>query len=192
MSLLRFKNNETVSIDDDDVVDEESLGVSVDQLTAAMADAGNNWERVALRHSEGREGWEDALLGCLKDVRLSCCCYSLHSSWFLNNQHADLEKFPRLRQVLTRLLFAPPHDGDDGTASGSTPSSRATPMVLSVQSKPAERYYALPPKDRIDILAFMCDIAVSSKAIHTHMETSEEQLTALRKEKIEVNRTKKQ
>lgn len=45
------------------------LGIQVDELTAAMADVGNNWERVPLRHTEGREGWEDALVGCLKDVR---------------------------------------------------------------------------------------------------------------------------
>ena len=38
----------------------------------------------------------------------------------------------------------------------------------------------------------MCTLAVSSKAIHAHMELCDEQLTALRKEKIEVNRTKKQ
>lgn len=37
----------------------------------------------------------------------------------------------------------------------------------------------------------MCDLAVSSKAIHVHIEHCEEQLTALRKEKIELNRTKK-
>ncbi len=44
------------------------FGISTDQLVTAMADVGNNWERVPLRHGEGREGWEDALVGCLKDV----------------------------------------------------------------------------------------------------------------------------
>lgn len=48
--------------------DEEYFGVNTDQLSAAMSDIGNNWERVPLRHSEGREGWEEALIGCLKDV----------------------------------------------------------------------------------------------------------------------------
>lgn len=48
--------------------DMDVLGVSLDSLVAAMADVGNNWERVPLRHAENREGWEDALLGCLKDV----------------------------------------------------------------------------------------------------------------------------
>ena len=37
--------------------------------TDAMAEVGGNWERVALRVNEGREGWEDAMVGCLKDVR---------------------------------------------------------------------------------------------------------------------------
>lgn len=44
------------------------FGVSIDDLIGAMADVGNNWERVPLRHTEGRDGWEDALVGCLKDV----------------------------------------------------------------------------------------------------------------------------
>jgi bromodomain adjacent to zinc finger domain protein 1A len=37
----------------------------------------------------------------------------------------------------------------------------------------------------------MCNLAISSKSIHAYLETCEEQLTALRKEKIEVNRLKK-
>lgn len=59
-------------------------------------------------------------------------------------------------------------------------------------ANPSERYYALPPVDRIAILSFMSNLAISSKAVHGHMEYCEEQLTALRKEKIEVNRLKKQ
>ena len=42
--------------------------VSLDDLIGAMADVGNNWERVPLRPTEGRDGWEEALVGCLKDV----------------------------------------------------------------------------------------------------------------------------
>ena len=67
-------------------------------------------------------------------------------------------------------------------------------MMLSPNnpSTPGERYWFLPPEDRVAILSFLCDIAVSSKAIHAYMELCEEQLTALRKEKIEVNRSRKQ
>ncbi|KAJ7786002.1 chromatin remodeling complex protein [Mycena metata] len=155
--------------------DLDVCGVSIDQLTEAMAEAGNNWERVALRHSEGRAGWEDALFGCLKD-------------------HATTTKFPAIREILTKLLFAPDPHVDPCSLSpvSSRVSSPLPSPALTVASNPAERYYALPPADRISILSFMCNLAISSKAIHGHMEYCEEQLTALRKEKIEVNRLKKQ
>ncbi|KAJ7275336.1 chromatin remodeling complex protein [Mycena haematopus] len=151
------------------------LGVSIDELTAAMAEVGNTWERVPLRHSEGRDGWEDALFGCLKD-------------------HATLANFPTLREVLTKLLFAPdPHVDPCSTSPSSSRVSTPLPSTaLTVLSNPTERYYALPVADRIAILSFMSNLAISSKSIHSHMEYCEEQLTALRKEKIEVNRLKKQ
>lgn len=63
VSLLRLKDELT-----EEGRSNEVFGVSIDDLSAAMADVGNNWERVPLRHAEGREGWEEALLGCLKDV----------------------------------------------------------------------------------------------------------------------------
>jgi DDT domain len=50
--------------------DEDDLGVTIEELTTAMADIGNNWERTPLRHNEGREGWEESLVGCIKDVCL--------------------------------------------------------------------------------------------------------------------------
>jgi bromodomain adjacent to zinc finger domain protein 1A len=48
----------------------EEYGVSTSDLLAAMADVGNNWERAPLRHNEDRAGWEESLVGCLKDVNL--------------------------------------------------------------------------------------------------------------------------
>ncbi len=54
--------------------DNRVLGVSLDDLTSAAADIGNNWERAPLRHAEGREGWEESLVGCLKDVSTSSLC----------------------------------------------------------------------------------------------------------------------
>jgi bromodomain adjacent to zinc finger domain protein 1A len=66
LSLLRLSNDSLESDENENI--DEFLGISIEQLSAAMADVGNNWERVPLRHAEGREGWEDALVGCLKDV----------------------------------------------------------------------------------------------------------------------------
>ncbi|KZT74701.1 hypothetical protein DAEQUDRAFT_700684 [Daedalea quercina L-15889] len=166
LSLLEAK-------DEADGHDDMLLGVSVDQLTTAMADIGNNWERAPLRHIEGRDGWEESLVGCLKD-------------------HANYENFPQLREILTKLLFAPEPATETSTSSSSSPSSSPAPVALAVPSQPSLRYYALSAADRVTVLTFMCNLAISSKAIHVHMEWCEEQLTALRKEKIEVNRTKKQ
>ncbi|KAF8349915.1 chromatin remodeling complex protein [Amanita rubescens] len=168
LSLLRLKEME-----EDDQEASEVLGISIDELTTAMAEVGNNWERVPLRHTEGREGWEEALVGCLKD-------------------HATTSNFPRLREILTRLLFSPECLKDSSISSSESRTSTPTIELLKVPSNPMKRYYTLPPEDRIAILSFMCNVAISSKAIHSHMEYCEEQLTALRKEKIEVNRLKKQ
>jgi uncharacterized protein (DUF2237 family) len=87
-----------------------------------------------------------------------------------------MEHFPRLREILTRLLFTESKSADEDLSPAS----------------PSEQYFALSPADRIAILQFMCDLAISSKAVHAHLEHCEEQLTALRKEKIEINRSKKQ
>lgn len=62
LSLLRLKD----TLEED----HELFGVTIDDLTMAMTEVGNNWERVPLRHVDMREGWEDALVGCLKDVSL--------------------------------------------------------------------------------------------------------------------------
>lgn len=106
-------------------------------------------------------------------------------------QHATVTNFPRLQEILTRLLFVPDLSVE-GSPSPSSRSSTPVQYTLLKPSYPRERYYSLPPEDKIAILSFMCNLAVSSKAIHGHMESCEEQLTALRKEKIEVNRFKKQ
>lgn len=92
---------------------------------------------------------------------------------------------------MTKLLFAPYTASEYADSRAPTPTNGAEPMLNSISS-PYERYYSLPPEDRVTILAFMSNLAISSKAVHAHMESCEEQLTALRKEKIEVNRMKKQ
>ncbi|KDR85163.1 hypothetical protein GALMADRAFT_1322895 [Galerina marginata CBS 339.88] len=166
LSLLKRKEE----LERDNEQEKPMLGLDIDELIAAMADVGNNWERVPLRFNEGREGWEDALVGCLKD-------------------HANTSNFPRIQEILTKLLFAPAEQSSDSRAP--TPMDSAQ-TILKTVAPPNDRYYALPPDDRIAILSFLCNLAISSKAIHAHMESCEEQLTALRKEKIEVNRLKKQ
>jgi bromodomain adjacent to zinc finger domain protein 1A len=64
LSLLALKEEQEKKGEPDEMIHQ----LSVEQLTNAMADIGNNWERVPLRQSEARQGWQEALLGCLKDV----------------------------------------------------------------------------------------------------------------------------
>jgi bromodomain adjacent to zinc finger domain protein 1A len=51
-------------------ISHEILGVELRTLINAFYELGNNWERAPLRHAEGRDGWEESLLGCLKDVSI--------------------------------------------------------------------------------------------------------------------------
>ncbi|KLO16987.1 hypothetical protein SCHPADRAFT_887277 [Schizopora paradoxa] len=156
-------------------VDGEDDEISNQDLLDALQDVGNNWERVPLKHSEGRIGWEEALVGCLKD-------------------HGTIRNFPRMRAIFTHLLYDDEQPGPAARSTspfGSSPLSSPTARSPRSSVSPADRYHTLHPSDKLAILQFMCDLAVSSKAIHAHMEHCEEQLTSLRKEKIELNRTKK-
>lgn len=44
--------------------------ITSQMIVDRLAEYGNNWERQPLRMEEGRYGWEEALVGCIKDV---CC-----------------------------------------------------------------------------------------------------------------------
>lgn len=104
---------------------------------------------------------------------------------------ASVEIFPSLQNILTWLLFEPA--GSDESPGGSSSSKRPQGSeFFAERANPGERYWTMPVEHKIALLSFMCGLSVSSKAIHLHMESCEEQLTALRKEKIEINRSKKQ
>ena len=140
----------------------------------------------------GNEKWVGGIADRLFEGRKYFISTLRHPATHRPVQHATVENFPRIREILTRLLFAPEAHPDPIPSTSTTPTSSPYPMALGVRSLPGQRYHTLRPEDKVAILSFLCNLAVSSKAIHAHMETCEEQLTALRKEKIEVNRNKKQ
>ena len=173
LSLLRLK--ETLG------PNHQVFGITIEELINAMGEVGNNWERVPLRHAEGREGWEDALIGCLKDVGVFL---TLALFTHVHHQHANLDNFPRLREILTSLFFTP----HENAVESVSPENQLSTSFAS----PAERYYSLSSEDRIAILSFLCNQAISSKTVRAHMEACEEALTEYRKTKIDINRLKKQ
>ena len=65
VSLMDLKNVESTPYDKDD-----DWQVEIDELLAALADVGVSWEVTlpALVGDEKREGWENTLVGVLKDV----------------------------------------------------------------------------------------------------------------------------
>lgn len=91
--------------------DEDDLGVTVEELTTAMADIGNNWERTPLRPNEGREGWEESLVGCIKDVclflssvRVSTDCPTACDLDELPDPATSLDSSPFRARAVTRTF----------------------------------------------------------------------------------------
>lgn len=97
-----------------------------------------------------------------------------------------------MRHVFQKLLFDHPESLSQETLCPPDSSPLSSPTQSHGASSPSERYYTLSPTERLSILKFMCDLAMTSKAVHNHLDWCEEQLTVLRKERIEVNRRKKQ
>ncbi|KAL5535354.1 hypothetical protein ACEPAF_3448 [Sanghuangporus sanghuang] len=128
-----------------------------------------------LLHASGRAGWEEAVIGCVIE-------------------YATVTSFPKLRSILNMLFF-------DWIDTSGKPMASLSPDTMSPSSSElqfaptrapiTERYLLLSAEDRISILQFLCDLAVSTKQIHHHLDSCEEQLTTYRKEKIELNRQKK-
>ncbi|WFD21096.1 dolichyl-P-Glc:Glc1Man9GlcNAc2-PP-dolichol alpha-1,3-glucosyltransferase [Malassezia caprae] len=55
----------------------------------------------------------------------------------------------------------------------------------------AERYPLLPLSDKIHVLQFLCELAVLTRGVKAYYETCEAHLTELRKERVEISRTRK-
>lgn len=49
-------------------VDGESV-LPIEELLTALSARGGNWERSPLRNTPNRDGWQDAVIGLIKDVR---------------------------------------------------------------------------------------------------------------------------
>ncbi|KAG9001450.1 hypothetical protein FRB94_004765 [Tulasnella sp. JGI-2019a] len=144
---------------------EDDWQVEIDELVAALADVGVSWETTTptLFESDVRDGWEPVLVGFLKD-------------------YATTATFPRLRPILTHLVYGPsPPLKDDESEAGS----------VVEPCHPSDRYPSLPVEDKLAVIMYLCDLAMACKPIRNALEAAEVDLTDLRKEKIEVNRERK-
>ncbi|KAG9054204.1 hypothetical protein FS842_005804 [Serendipita sp. 407] len=116
-------------------------------------------------------GWEK------KAVNHETWCNALVS---ILKEHATVQTMPTMRPVLSHLLFQP---GQDEANPESTTGW--------VSARPRERYYSLAFDLKISILAFLCDLSATGKAVHNAMETCETSITEMRKEKLELKKEQK-
>lgn len=114
------------------------------------------------------------------------------------------ETFPRLRSILAQLLFppivtaAPQSDApkiatlDEPDSDSDLDSDNGSDEAGTDRTQDLRwGWAALTPRDKLEILAFLCDLAMTSRGMRSFLEDCDARLTTLRKEKIEVNRERK-
>ncbi|KAG8763256.1 hypothetical protein FRC11_005033 [Ceratobasidium sp. 423] len=159
--------------------------MKVEDLRDALADNPwmySDWRKGDIGGVDERTGWEGVLLGCLAE-------------------YATPETFPRVRSIITQLIRPPPiakpveqsdapkiatldePDSDSELESNSGDDSDENNLRWG--------WMALTPRDKLELLAFLADLAMTSRGIRAFMDECDARLTTLRKEKIEVNRERK-
>ncbi|KAG9100533.1 hypothetical protein FRC06_004038 [Ceratobasidium sp. 370] len=143
-----------------------------------------DWRNTGMGGMDERTGWEEVLLGCLIE-------------------YASTETFPRVRSILSQLCFPP-------SVASSAPTQSDAPKIATLDEPESESddydandgdadrtkdvrwgWAALTPRDKLEILAFLADLVMTSRSVRSFMEECDARLTTLRKEKIEVNRERK-
>ncbi|KDN52943.1 hypothetical protein K437DRAFT_133069 [Tilletiaria anomala UBC 951] len=151
--------------------------VDEDVEFAAVRDAarqiGKNWRARLLVQDRSRAGWDAALVGCLVDC-------------------GDRATFPRLAAILSLLtgvqhpdaLVDPCFPRTDGEVA-------AKAFTADTYAAPLERYLQLAFEDRLRIFTFLAEQAAMTKAVRGFFDECDNQLTELRKERIEMSRVRK-
>jgi bromodomain adjacent to zinc finger domain protein 1A len=93
---------------------------------------------------------------------------------------------PQLREIITHLLFAPLPSAAGNEAQNGDDQRQGWQSI-----KPRLRYKTLSFAHKIAILAFICELSTGTKAIHGFLETCENSLTEMRKEKVELKKQHK-
>ncbi|KAG8686844.1 hypothetical protein FRC09_013884, partial [Ceratobasidium sp. 395] len=144
----------------------------------------NSWRTDEIGETDGRDGWEDAMWGCLAE-------------------HGSLETFPRLASILWQLSNPPsvpsraaPQSDAPKIATLDEPESDSDDYQVNENDEDPTQstrwaWMALTPRDKLEILAFLADLVMTSRSVRSFMEECDSRLTTLRKEKIEVNRERK-
>ncbi|CAE6473476.1 unnamed protein product [Rhizoctonia solani] len=142
----------------------------------------SEWRKGDIGGVDERTGWESVLLGCLAE-------------------HATPETFPRVRSIVTQLIRPPPIakpvEQSDAPKIATLDEPDSDSELESNDGDDEDEnnlrwgWMALTPRDKLELLAFLADLAMTSRGIRAFMDECDARLTTLRKEKIEVNRERK-
>ncbi|KAF8741459.1 Chromatin remodeling complex protein, partial [Rhizoctonia solani] len=140
------------------------------------------WREGVIGGPDEIAAWEIVLIGCLAE-------------------YATPETFPRVRSVIGQILKPPPiakpAEQSDAPKIATLDDPDSDSEVDSNGGGGEDElnyrwgWMALTPRDKLELLAFLADLAMTSRGIRSFMDECDARLTTLRKEKIEVNRERK-
>lgn len=145
---------------------EGTKGATAETLRPIVEPLSHIWAAKYLKATDGRKGWELALVGCL---------------W----QRATLDTLPNYLDNILHLTF---EDKPAPTRpTWSTGPSQTTNNGL-VPAKPEKMYSSLHFLHKLDIISFLIDLVAQTESIREFMEEETAALTESRKEYVEVKR----
>lgn len=145
---------------------EGTKGATAETLRPVAEPLSKSWYMKFLSPKDNRKGWEAALVGCL---------------W----ERASLETLPSYLDNILHLTF---EDKPAPTRpTWSTGPSQASGNGL-IPSKPEKRYLSLHHLHKLEIVAFLTELAAQTASIRDFMEEETLALTESRKEYVEVKR----
>ncbi|EST08685.1 DDT domain protein [Kalmanozyma brasiliensis GHG001] len=134
---------------------------AIASLLEAARALSSGWEKLVIRPDNRRERWENSLVGLIA-------------------ARGTPDLLPRMIGILSHLTAV---EHAEGYIDGK--------FEAELYESPTQRYPLLELADKLQIIDFLCVLAVESKSIKAFYEECEAQLTELRKERIEVSRAKK-
>lgn len=145
---------------------EGKKGTTAETLRPVAEPLSFSWAAKYLKASEGRKGWESALIGCL---------------W----QRATLDTLPHYLDNILHLTFEDKPAPTRPTWSTGPSQSSGNGLV---PAKPERTYPSLHFLHKLDIISFLIELVAQTESVREYMEEETAAMTESRKEYIDVKR----
>jgi hypothetical protein len=96
-----------------------------------------------------------------------------------------------LSKILSHLFEGPIPTKVVPTIAINNGEKEGVAPVPSTDSDPTQTYLTLPLEWKIEIIAYLCTLALGSKLVRTYIEESESLLTEGRKDRADVNKDRR-